>query len=325
MSTLALADPPPGTTSPAEALRRTAAAVRMHFVWFGVHKTLTAQQKEEVSDTYGADARLLSAGKKILDVRHEKFRALTSLRSRIVSYWRGLTLPYVENGVRLIRQPDIEAFVHTMEGFRDELVQAEAELNAVFDQIKSDARGRLGRLYNPSDYPPEVQGLFHVDWDFPAVEPPSYLMRLSPELYQQEQERVARRFEEAVQLAEQAFIAEFAKLVSHLTERLQGGPGEERRIFRDSLMGNLTDFFDKFRHLNVGSSQELDRLVEQAQGLVRGTTAQELRDNAGLRQHVATEMTRVQERLEGMIIERPRRQIIRASASRNGGSHGNGH
>jgi hypothetical protein len=47
--------------------------------------------------------RLLSAGKKILDVHHEKFRALTSLRSRIVSYWRGLTLPYVENGVRLIR------------------------------------------------------------------------------------------------------------------------------------------------------------------------------------------------------------------------------
>jgi hypothetical protein len=169
-----------------------------------------------------------------------------------------------------------------------------------------------------------VRGLFHVDWDFPAVEPPPYLMRLNPELYQQEQERVARRFEEAVQLAEQAFVSEFAKLVSHLTERLQGGPGEERRIFRDSLVGNLTEFFEKFRHLNVGSSQDLDRLVEQAQRLVRGTNAQELRDNTGLRQHVAMEMTRVQERLEGMIFERPRRQIIRASASRNGGGHGNG-
>jgi CubicO group peptidase (beta-lactamase class C family) len=75
--------------------------------------------------------------------------------------------------------------------------------------------------------------------------------------------------EEAVQLAEQAFLAEFAKLVSHLTERLQGGQGEERRIFRDSLLGNLTEFFDKFRHLNVGSSHELDRLVEQAQRLVQ--------------------------------------------------------
>ena len=179
----------------------------------------------------------------------------------------GLTLPYVENGVRLIRQSDIDAFVHTMEGFREELVQAEAELNAVFDQIKSDARKRLGRLYNPSDYPPEVRGLFHVDWDFPAVEPPHYLMHLNPELYQHEQERVARRFEEAVQLAEQAFIAEFAKLVSHLTRALQSGQGGEQRIFRDSLVGNLSEFFEKFRHLNVGSSQELDRLVEQAQRL----------------------------------------------------------
>ena len=35
-------------------------------------------------------------------------------------------------------------------------------------------------------------------------------MRLNPDIYQQEQQRVARRFEEAVQLAEQAFMAEFA-------------------------------------------------------------------------------------------------------------------
>jgi hypothetical protein len=226
---------------------------------------------------------------------------------------------YVEPGVRLIRQSDVEAFAHTLEGFREELTQAEADLNAVYGQVKDDARQRLGRLYNPADYPPEVRGLFAVAWDFPAVEPPAYLMRLSPELYQQEQERVARRFEEAVQLAEQAFVGEFARLVSHLTERLAGGEGAERRIFRDSMVTNLTEFFEKFRHLNVRSSQELDCLVEQAQELVRGVTPQELRDNAGLRQHVAAEMSQVQARLEGMIVERPRRQILRPGPSRNGG------
>jgi len=150
-------------------------------------------------------------------------------------------------------------------------------------------------------------------------------MRLSPEVYRQEQERVAQRFEEAVRLAEEAFVAEFARLVSHLTERLGGGTDGERRVFRDSVVGNLTEFFARFRDLNVRSNQDLDRLVERAQELVRGVTPQDLRDDAGLRQHVAAEMAVVQSQLESMTVERPRRRIVRASPSRNGGGDATGH
>jgi hypothetical protein len=325
MSTITVSDIPLDTASPAQRLRRVAAAVRVHFTWWGVHKTLTAQQKEEVGVAYAADARFLTAGKKLIDTRHEAFRKLTSLRTRTASYWRGLTLPYTEPGVRLIRQNDIEVFVHTLEGFKDELTEAEVNLNGVYEQIRGDARERLGRLYNPSDYPPEVRGLFAMDWDFPSTEPPSYLMRIAPELYQQEQQRVARRFEEAVQLAEQAFLSEFAKLVSHLTERL-GNDGEgQRRIFRDSAVTNLLEFFERFRHLNVRSNEELDGLVEQAQQLVQGITPQDLRDNAQLRVQIATDMTQVQHSLDSLIVDRPRRQIIRANPARNGEPNGAAH
>jgi hypothetical protein len=324
MSTVTVSDIPLEVSSPAQRLRRTAAAVRVHFCWWGVHRTLTARQKEEVGLTYDADSRFITAGKRLVDVRHEAFRRLTSVRTRVVNYWRGLTLPYVEPGVRLIKQADVGAFVHTMECFREELAQGESDLNAVYEEVKQDARRRLGRLYNPADYPSEVRGLFGVEWDFPSVEPPSYLMRLSPEIYQQEQERVARRFEEAVQLAEQAFIAEFSKLVSHLAERLSGGEGGERKVFRDSAVANLTDFFERFRTLNVRSSAQLDELVAQAQGVVRGVGPQDLRDNDSLRQHVAAQLSQVQGVLDGLVVDRPRRRIIRAHPSGNGASHAAG-
>jgi hypothetical protein len=324
MSTITVSDIPLRTGSAAGRLRSTAAAVRVAFTWWGVHKALTAQQKDEVCDAAGADARLMSAGKKIIDVRHEAFRRLTSVRTRIVNHWRGLTLPYVEAGVRLIRQAEIAGFVHAMEGFRDELTAAESALNEEYDRMQADARRRLGRLYDPADYPPEVRGLFGVEWDFPSVEPPSYLMRLAPDIYRQEQERVAQRFEEAVRLAEQAFVAEFARLVSHLTERLADDPAGERRVFRDTVVGNLSEFFERFRTLNVRSNDDLDGLVTRAQDLVRGVTPQDLRDNDGLRQHVAREMAVVQSHLEGMIVERPRRQIIRSNPGRNGADHAPG-
>ena len=205
MSTLTVSDIPLATETPPQRLRRIAAAVRVSLHWWGVHRSLSTQQKEEVSAGYAADARFLTAGKKIIDTRHEAFRKLSSIKTRLTSFWRGLTLPFTEAGVRLIRQSDIESFVHTMEGFRDELVSAEADLNAVYHEIKQDARRRLGRLYNPDDYPPEVRGMFQVQWDFPSVEPPSYLMRIAPQVYEQERARVAARFDEAVRLAEQAF------------------------------------------------------------------------------------------------------------------------
>jgi len=124
-----------------------------------------------------------------------------------------------------------------------------------------------------------------------------------------------------VRLAEQAFVSEFAKLVSHLAERLGGSESGERRIFRDSAVSNLKEFFQRFQQLNVRSSAELDALVEQAQQLVRGVSPQDLRDDAGLRQHIATELSRVQTGLEGLIVDRPRRQLIRSGAPRNGEGH----
>jgi len=318
MSTITVADIPLVPESPAQRLRRLAAAVRVHFTWWGVHKTLTTRQKEEVGVTYDADARFLTAGKKLVDTRHEAFRRLTSLRSRVSQYWRGLTLPYVEAGVRLIRQIDIEPFVRTLEGFREELTQAEADLNAVYADIKADAQRRLGRLYNPSDYPPEVRGLFGLDWDFPSVEPPSYLLRIAPEVYQQEHERIAHRFEEAVQLAEQAFLTEFARLVAHLTERLSGDSDGERKVFRDSAVTNLLEFFQRFRQLNVRSNAQLDELVEQAQRVVQGVGPQQLRNNDALRQQVATQLAGVQSVLDGLLVDRPRRSIVRNRNSSGG-------
>ena len=63
--------------------------------------------------------------------------------------------------------------------------------------------------------------------------------------------------------------------------------------------------------MNIRSSEQLDRLVADAQGIIRGIEPQALRDNQGLRQQIATEMSRVQATLDGLLVDRPRRNILR--------------
>jgi hypothetical protein len=299
------------TISSSQRLRATMAAVRISFTWLGVRKTLTAEQRAEAAEPFGANVQFLTAGKKLLDISHPAYRAVTAVRSKVQAFWKSQSLPYPEPGIRLIRQDGISDFAGKMREFQDELARAVENLDRHYHELKTAARERLGSLYNSSDYPESLRGLFAVEFDFPSIQPPDDLQQLNPQLYEEECRRVQSRFEEAVRMAEEAFIAELSKLVSHLTERLSGSEDGRPRIFRDSAVENLTEFFNRFRALNVRSSEQLDQLVADAQRIIRGVEPQALRDNGGLRQHVATEMSRVQSVLDGLLVDQPRRRILR--------------
>jgi hypothetical protein len=299
----------------AERLQTTMAAARVSFTWLGVRKTLSADQRAQAAEPFGAEGQFLSAAKKLLDTAHPAFRAVTAIRNRIVSYWRGASLPYPEPGLRLIRRDRIESFNGEMARFREELAGAVAELDRQFEPLKDAARIRLGRLYNPADYPAGLGDLFAVQWDFPSVSPPDYLLELNPQVYEQERARITARFQEAVTLAESAFTLEFGKLVSHLVERLSGSADGQSKVFRDSALTGLGEFFSRFRELNVGSSPKLEELVALAQRAVRSVQPQELRDNDGLRQHIAGKLSAVQGQLDQLMVDRPRRRILRPAAS----------
>jgi len=287
------------------------AGVRLSISWLGVRKSLSRSQKSQAADTFGADGDYVSAAKKLLDTGHPAFKAVSAVRHRIVSLFKGMSLPYPEPGVRLIRQDDIAVFNVQMQTLKAELEEAVTKLDEQYAELQSAARRRLGSLYDAGDYPESLDGLFDVQWDFPAFEPPNYLRQLSPELYEQECQRVTGRFDEAVRLAEEAFTEELAKLTSHLTERLAGAEDGKQKVFRDSAVENLTEFFDRFRHLSLSSDSQLDELVDQAQRVVRGVGPQQLRDDQTLRQHVATELSAVQSVLDGLLVDRPRRNILR--------------
>ena len=298
--------------SPSERLRSEMIALRLSFTWFGTRKSLSPAQKTVAAESFGAAGDYITAGKKLINTQHPKFKAVSTIKSRAVSYFKGMSLPYPEPGLRLIKQADLGAMTLQLTTLKQDLDYAVNELDDHYDELKAVARQRLGDLYNAADYPASLDGLFDMTWDFPSVEPPDYLRRLSPELYAQECRRVQARFDEAVQLAEAAFTEELARLVEHLSERLSGQIDGKPKVFRDSMITNLTEFFERFGNLNVRSNEQLDQLVERAQQVVRGVEPQQLRDSQSLRQQVAAQLSGVQSALDGLLVDRPRRRIIRS-------------
>jgi hypothetical protein len=217
-------------------------------------------------------------------------------------------------------QSKLTGFDARMGVFRQQLLDAARELSSQYDQIKSEARRRLGSLFNPADYPTTLDGMFDLEVSYPPIEPPHYLEALNPGVFEAEQARVRERFESAVELAEQAFATELQKLVPHLAERLPRLQDGQPRVFRDSCITNFTECFERFRRLNVRSNPELDSLVDQARQVITGIEPQQLRDSVRLRAMVANDFTRIEQAVGDPLVDRPRRNILRRAGAGSGGA-----
>jgi hypothetical protein len=295
----------------ASELRANTTAVRLSFSWLGTRKTLNPDQRARAASPFNADKNSLSATQKLFDTRHPAFARLTRLKTDIADHWRLSTLPYTEDGIRLLKKGQVADFTARMDEFRAEFDDAVANLETCLDELKDEAAKRLGDLYDAGNYPASVKEHFGFEWSFPSIEPPDYLAQLAPAVYQAEQQKIQARLQEAVNLAETAFLTEFKEMIDALHERLTPGPDGVKKVFRDSAVHNLGEFFQRFKAMHLGSSDDLEKLVADAEALVKGITPQELRDHDLLRQVIASDLGTLADKLTPLVVKQPRRKIIK--------------
>ena len=201
------------------------AAVRVSLSWFGTRKTLTAEQRAEAAEPFGTDARFLSAGKRLLDISHPAYKAVTAVQEQ-----GHLVLEVDEPAVpraghpadpagqdRRVRRQDAGVPGGTGRSGR----QPRPPLQRTEGHGPAAARHRCS---TPGTIPSRCGACSPSSSIFPAWNRRTILQQLNPQLYEQECQRVQSRFDEAVRLAEEAFTAELAKLVSP-PDRAAFGPG----------------------------------------------------------------------------------------------------
>ena len=294
----------------ASEMRSTMGAVRLAFTWLGTQRKLDERHTRMAAGTFQADEKRVRASKVLIDTKHPAYRAATIVKSQAQAYLRGISLPYPQNGIRLIRRTDVDQFENQMLSFRERLDDAVENLRDHYEALKADARERLGELYNESDYPANLDNVFSLNWEYPSVEPPKYLLRFNPELYQQEQARIQQRFEQAVVLAENAFAERLQELVDHLLERLSESSDGTPKSFKKSTIENFQEFYNEFKRLNVRGNTELDALIGRANELVSGVSADALRNSHTLRDRLSNQMGEVSQALDNLMQNAPRRRII---------------
>jgi len=294
--------------TPLEAMEKLA-GVRVSFKWLGLVRSFTESEKQEVAGAMGADPRLLSLSKYLIDSKNPYLKRLNQLKGRLDKYWKQETLAWVEPGIRLLLREEIPAFKEEVERFQGEILEASMDFGAHYQEVLEESRQKLKELYHRSDFPENGYGLFEATLGFPNLMPPSYL---DPTLYEKEMQARAREFEQALARAEESFGEQFAGMVEYLAENLKPSADGTPKKFYDGPLTRLQEFFERFRKLNFRDSPQLRALVEQAEQLVGDTDPAVMRVDKKLRVRVQEGLEEIRTALPSVVVVKKRRVVERA-------------
>lgn len=180
-----------------------------------------------------------------------------------------------------------------------------------------DPNGGLGPLYDDNDYPRLGDGSldtakilegFGIEWNWLALTVPE---GLPPELRQAETEKLQKQFADAATEVRDALRVMFAKLVTHATDALKTEPGERKKIFRNTLVGNLADFFETFEHKNIMGDSDLAGIVSRCKAVMLNDgeliAPDALRKDDALRELTANKLIEIKGLLAPLVAELPSR------------------
>ena len=180
-------------------------------------------------------------------------------------------------------------------------------------------REPLGSQYRREDYPPveDVRARFSFSWRWFELDGvPDRVEAVSTEAYRAAKRRMDAELKQVADGCRLALRSYLYKLVETIAGRLAGEADETPKQFRQStLLAGLSDFFRTFPLRNVTDDAELEQLVGELQALTSNVDLDEVKDDVSLQRALRSQLDRVADNLDDLLVARGSREITLPEAS----------
>ena len=256
----------------------------------------------EVAEQHGAYAGAGRYNKQLLR-EAERLESLRSLSGQIRQYFYKITLPWSDEGYRLLPAHFYFELTAKMREFEQAFEQQVEEFLAVYPSYIEQVRPELNGLFREEDYPStdKLRNKFGVKLEvLPIPRGNDFRVTLSEE----EQARVAREIDESVrqslQKGTEDLWARLKGVVAHMVERLI----EPESRFHASLVTNICELVELLPRLNVNQDEELNRFAAEIRDRLCGFTARDLKKNEILRAATANDAAQILTEMDAVLRER---------------------
>lgn len=257
------------------------------------------------------DKTMIAVNKRLFDCPEFKKIKRKHGEIRQFVYSRSVPAFFLRDGVYMIRTSGVENLMRDIDRMATETADLVDAFIAIYPEVVADSLRRLGSLANPADYlSPEVaRGQFSVTYQFVEFGVPGRLRAVSPDVFAEESRKLRDTFINAADSITSLLYSETAALMDHAIERLSGNGDGKSKIFRDSMVTNLKDFFSGLKDRNLTDNAALNDIADRCNALLSNIDPERLRNSDGLKATVTEAFKTVKVEVDAAMLDRPSRMI----------------
>lgn len=254
------------------------------------------QASHQVAENNRAKDKAGRYNKRLIDV-DQYIKPIDSCGNRMREAHYSMTLPWLDNGQRILPMAHYQRYCGVMNDLRDEFDQAVRYFLSKYPDAKFEARQFLGSLYNDNEYPSvdQLAAKFEADYYMTPL-PDSSDFRV--DIDDADIEKAAERIDAALKQGEAEAWRRLTECVEAIASKLPAYDRGELRTFKDTLITNLRDIAELTPGLNILDNPRLEALASVANQRLAQYDAKTLKENEALRHDVAKEAEAILARMK---------------------------
>ena len=273
--------------------------------WGGVKKIDKSKLSNMVDQ---AESDWVTATKKLVDP--ESLKPICKINNAARNWLATLSLPFPITGMVFVPKELINTVDEKLDEFKIQFNETVRDFIQDYKSLRKTAKTFLGELFNEIDYPVDISKKFNFNWRFIILDVPNGDTQiLAPEVYAREKEKFIQTMEEARCMAIEALREEFSQMVERITDRFSQNADGQPRIFKNTTIESFYEYFQTFKDRNIFQDHELTTLVNKAQAVLDGSSADQIRSSTHLKENIRSGMADIENAIS-QVFNRPRRKII---------------
>ena len=251
--------------------------------WTG--RKLDKRASENVTSQNNAAKGVANVNKKLLGDCAEldavqKFVA----NSRNIHY--SSTAPWSDTGLRILPTSRYFKYHEQMTGLQAEFHALVEKFLTAYDWEISQAQAKLGDLFNPDEYPSadKLRHKFRFNLNYiPLPDSNDWRVDMEQEALSVLRSHYETFYSNQLSTALNDVWTRTHKALSAMSEKLDYTDDQTKKIFRDSLVGNVLEVVDLLDDFNLTQDPQMTALKDRLEDALRGVTPEALREDEHLR------------------------------------------
>jgi len=227
----------------------------------------------------------------------DQLEAITKLANEIRDWHGRQTLPWSDTGTRLLPMNNFFDYKQQLGVYEAEF---KSRINTFIQQYPNIIHGmvyKLGNLFDRSEYPDadKIANKFSLRYTImPVPETNDFRVDIADDIRDEMQKEYQKAYEGRVEAAMSDAWSRLHTTLEHMVDRLSG---DDKKIFRNSLVDNALELTNLLTRLNVTKDPKLEQARRSLEQSLVGVTADELRVSPGARQEILNKVNQIMENI----------------------------